>query len=124
MERFCNEAYYKLFQTLASQTRLAIIDVLRNGTKTANEISEVVNLSLPTTVENLKPLISCVLIHSEGSGEQKRYSLNLEIIEPLGNILAFHADKYCPGLQECIPEEKLKEYMKQEAAKETYIEHE
>jgi hypothetical protein len=51
------------------------------------------------------------------------YSLNKEIIEPLSEILEFYASKYCPGLKECIPPEKVKQYLKKEAAKKTYIEH-
>jgi len=61
---------------------------------------------------------------SEGSGKEKLYSLNMEIVEPLSELLAFHTNKYCPGLTNCIPPEKLKQYMKKEAAKETFIEHE
>ncbi len=61
---------------------------------------------------------------SEGYGKEKLYSLNREIIEPLSELLAFHVDKYCPGFKECIPPEKLKAYMKAEAAKITYIEQE
>jgi hypothetical protein len=49
--------------------------------------------------------------------------LNKEVLGPLSEILAFHTSKYCPGLKQCVPEEKLKEYMKQEAAKKMYIEH-
>ncbi|MBT0159758.1 hypothetical protein G4O51_07215 [Candidatus Bathyarchaeota archaeon A05DMB-2] len=47
--------------------------------------------------------------------------MNKEIIEPLSGLLDFHANKYCPELTECIPPEKLKEYMKREAAKVMYI---
>jgi hypothetical protein len=90
MEKFCNEAYYKLFQTLASQTRLAIIDVLRTDQKLLRNFRHVAPLSHLSPLNNLEQLVSCVLLHSEGSGEQKKYSLNLEIIEPLGHILAFH----------------------------------
>jgi hypothetical protein len=50
--------------------------------------------------------------------------LNREIIEPLSDLLSFHMNKHCPGFKECVPAEKLKEYMKAEAAKTTYIGHE
>ena len=121
---FCNEAYYLFFSTLANRTRLTILDVLEGGPKTVSEISAALKTEPEYVVQNLKPLTACAFLHSEGSGEQKRYSLNMEIVEPIGHILAFHAAKYCPKLQKCIPEERLKEYMKAEAAKETYVEHE
>lgn len=124
MERFCNEAYYMFFSTLANRTRLMMIDVLKEGPKTVSEISFALKQEPAITAQNLKLLTECVFLHSEGSGKEKRYSLNREIVEPLGHILALHVEKHCPGLQKCIPEEKLKEYMKKEAAKETYIEHE
>jgi hypothetical protein len=61
------------------------------------------------------------LVLSEDSGDERRFAVNKEIIEPLSGLLDFHANKYCPELTECIPPEKLKEYMKREAAKVMYI---
>jgi hypothetical protein len=60
---------------------------------------------------------------SKSEGNERRYSLNKEIFEPLAHILEFHTAKHCPGQRECIPQEKLGEYMKREAAKEMFIEH-
>jgi DNA-binding transcriptional ArsR family regulator len=124
MEDFSNEAYYQFFSALANRTRLAIIDVLKEGTKTLAEISSALQQEPDVMLRNLEVLEHNTLILSEGSGKEKRYALNKEVLEPLSEILAFHTSKYCPGLKQCIPEEKLKEYMKQEAAKKTYIEHE
>ncbi|HEX9262408.1 MAG TPA: ArsR family transcriptional regulator [Candidatus Bathyarchaeia archaeon] len=123
MKEFCNEAYYMIFSTLANRTRLAIIDALRTGPKTVSEIKDIFEQDETLISENLKPLVNCALVLPEISEKEKKYSLNKEIIEPLSELLAFHVDKYCPGFKECIPPEKLKEYMKAEAAKTTYIEH-
>jgi DNA-binding transcriptional ArsR family regulator len=124
MEDFSNEAYYQFFSALANRTRLAIIDVLKEDAKTISEISNALKQEHEVVRQNLKVLEHCVLILSEDSGKEKLYSLNKEVLEPLSEILAFHTSKHCPGLKECIPEQKLREYMKQEAAKKTYIEHE
>ena len=124
MEYFSNEAYFSFFSTLANRTCLAIIDALRERPKSASEISETLELEESVTIRNLERLVHGALVRSEGSGKGKMYSLNKEIIEPLSEILSFHTSKYCPKLTECIPPEKLKEYMKKEAAKKTYIEHE
>ena len=121
---FSNEANYLFFSTLASPTRLAILDVLREGPKRLAEISNALNLEQVHVAKNLDKLDHVGLILAEESGDEKRYIVNKEIIEPLSELLAFHANKYCPGLTECIPPEKLKEYMKKEAAKVMYIGHE
>jgi DNA-binding transcriptional ArsR family regulator len=124
MEDFSNEAYYQFFSALANRTRLAIIDVLKEDAKTLSEISDALKQEPDVILRNLEVLEHSTLILSEGSGKEKRYALNKEVLEPLSEILAFHTSKHCPELKQCIPEEKLKEYMKREAAKKTYIEHE
>ena len=123
MRPFSNEAYYLLFFALANRTRLAIIDVLKDCPKTVLEISEILDLGESTITNTLKPLEDCMIVNLQKTGKENLYSLNKEIIEPLSEILSFHVNKYCHGLEKCIPPSKLKEYMKQEAAKMTYIEH-
>ncbi len=124
MKEFCTEAYYMIFSTLANRSRLAIIDVLKDAAKTVSEISKVLGQSDNVISDNLKLLVKCVLVLPDGVGKKKTYRLNKEIIEPLSEVLDFHVDKYCPDFSKCIPPEKLKAYMKEEAAKTTYIEHE
>ena len=123
MESFSNEAYYLFFSTLANRTRLAIIDVLKDEPKNVSEITKVLEQDENTIAANLKQLENCFLLCSEGSGKEKLYSLNKGIVSPLSELLSFHTSKYCPCLKSCIPPKKLKEYMKKEAAKLTFIEH-
>ena len=101
-----------------------MIDALKDDHKSISEISATLEQEENIIAHNLKPLEKCAIVLSEGSGKKKHYSLNKEVIAPLSELLAFHVDKYCPRFKECIPPEKLKEYMKAEAAKTTYIEHE
>ena len=124
MKPFSNEAYYLLFSTLANRTCLAIIDILKDGPKTVMEISKILDQQETTIAHNLKSLESCTIIRLQKSSKRHLYSLNKEIVEPLSELLSFHVNKYCPGLEKCIPPQKLKEYLKQEAAKTMYIEHE
>ena len=124
MEPFSNEAYYLLFSALANRTRLAIIDSLKGGPKTIFEISKALEQQEELIAYNLKPLEKCMFIKLQKSGEETLYSLNKEIVGPLSEMLSFHINKYCPGFETGIPSQKLKEYMKQEAAKIIYIEHE
>lgn len=123
MKEFSNEAYYLLFSALANRTRLAIIDFLKGGPKTILEVSMALKQNQNVISENLEKLEKCVLVISENSGKEKLYLLNNEIIEPLSHVLELHTSKYCPGLTKCIPKEELKEYMKKEASKTIFIEH-
>jgi DNA-binding transcriptional ArsR family regulator len=124
MNPFSSEAYYLIFSALANRSRLAIIDVLKDGPKTVIEISKALEQEEDLIAHNLKPLKKCMLVQVQKSGKEPLYSINKEIVEPLSEMLSFHVNKYCPGLEKCISHQKLKEYMKHEAAKTTYIEHE
>ncbi len=124
MKAFCTEAYYMIFSTLANHTRLAIIDVLKDGPKTVSELSKALQQDEKIISDNLSLLVKCALVFPESSGKKQVYCINMEIVEPLSEILEFHVDKYCPDLSRCIPSEELKGYLKEEAAKTTYIEHE
>ena len=123
MENFSNEAYYIFFSALANRTRLAIIDVLCEGPKNISKISKALETDEIIIAPNIQQLEQCSLLCSKSAGSSKLYSLNMEIISPLSEILSFHTSKYCPNLKNCIPPEKLKEYMKKEAGKETFIGH-
>ena len=123
MKDFSNEAYYLFFSALANRTRLALIDVLKDGSKSISQISAALKQGPDMVSSNLKQLEKCVIVISETSGNERLYSLNKEVMGPLSNVLEFHTAKHCPKLSECIPQEKLRDYMKREAAKETFIEH-
>jgi len=124
MKDFSNEAYYLFFSALANRTRLAVIDVLKDGPKSISEISAALEQGQDIVSANLKQLEKCLLIIPETSGNERIYSLNKEIMEPLSEVLEFHTAKHCPGLRECIPQEKLRDYLKKEAAEEIFIVHE
>ena len=124
MKTFSNEAYFLFFSTLANRTCLAILDSLKDGPKTMSEISKALDEKEAIVVQNLKALEKCVIVTKHQSGDDVLYSLNKEVTGPISEILSFHVNKYCPRMMKCIPPQKLKEYMKKEAEKSTYIEHE
>jgi DNA-binding transcriptional ArsR family regulator len=124
MKDFSSEAYYLIFSTLANRTRLAIIDVLKKGGKTVREISTALEQEENVISHNLEPLTKYAMVLSTGLGKAKICCLNKELVEPLSELLEFHVNKYCPDFTKCIPPEKLREYMKGEAERKTYIEHE
>ena len=121
MKDFSNESYYLIFSTLANRTRLAIIDILKDSPRSISEIAAKLKIEKEVVTVNLEPLEKCALVLSETSEDKELWSLNKEMMEPLSHILELHTAKHCPGLRVCIPQAKLKEYMKQEAARDTYI---
>ena len=121
MENFSNEAYYLFFSSLSNRTRLAIIDVLKEGPKNISGISKTLEQYETTVAYNLNRLEHSALLRSAGSGKEKLYSLNMEIIEPLSELLAFHTSKYCPKLKNCIPSGKTQRiYEKRSVKRDVY----
>ncbi len=123
MDDFSNEAYYLFFLALANRTNLAIIDSLKDKPKTTSEIARELKQDETVVLRRLEQLEHCALVLPQTAEGEKRYALNLEVIEPLSETLKFHTSKYCPNQTSCIPPEKLHDYLKKEAQKETYVEH-
>jgi len=96
---------------------------LSGGSKSIAEISKNLGQQEKIIAHNLKLLENCMIVTSQKSDGELHYFLNREIVEPLSELLSFHVNKYCPGLEKCVPPQKLKKYLKQEAARTTYIEH-
>jgi predicted transcriptional regulator len=108
MKEFCNEAYYQLFITPANRTRLALIDTLKESRKTIPEISRTLEQDENIIGYNIKPLIKCAIILSQGTGKEKNYCLNKEFIVELSELLEFHVDKHCPKLKGAFRQRNLK----------------
>jgi predicted transcriptional regulator len=124
MEDFCNEASYMFFNTLDSRIRLAIIDSLRTGPKYLNEIAALLGQLEDVISENIALLEKCSLVLPESSETNKKYKLNKETVEPLTHLLSVHISKHCPNMTSCIPQDRLRDYMKKEAEKTMYIKRE
>jgi DNA-binding transcriptional ArsR family regulator len=120
LDKFSNEAYYRFFNALSNRTRLAIIDELREKSKTASEVAQALNEDPEVTSQYLELMAGCMLLEWEGLGPERRYSLNNEILEPLNEALSIHTTKYCPGLKRCTFENKL-ESKRQKLVKELKI---
>src|SRR5512137_1462465 len=99
MQDFSNEAYFMLLSTLANRTRLAIIDVLKNGPKNVSEVSGALRQDQAAVSAGLNQMEKYALVTSKGSGNERCFSLNKEIIEPLAQVLEFHKAKHCPGMK-------------------------
>jgi len=96
MKHDLSETCYLFFSTLANPTRLAILELLRSGSKNVTEISEALDQEQSMISHNLKPLVRCRFVFSERRKKERFYYLNKETMEQLFKIFAYHAEKYCP----------------------------
>jgi len=81
-----SETCRQFFSTLANPTRLAILELLRDGPKNVTEISETLNQEQSMISHNLKPLERCRFVFSERRKKERFYSLNKETITMPKNI--------------------------------------
>lgn len=82
----------KLFRGFADSSRLAILDVLRDGPLTVNEIVDATDLSQSNTSNHLACLFECGLVSREQRGKFVVYSLIdhrvAELLEIAERVLA------------------------------------
>ena len=76
MKRGLSEACYLFFATLANPTRLAILELLRDGSKNVTEIAKALDQEQSMVSHNLKPLVRCSLVLVKRRWKERRYSLN------------------------------------------------
>ncbi len=116
MKQNLSETCYKFFSTLANPTRLAILELLRDGPRNVTEISEALNQEQSMISHNLKPLERCRFVFSERRKKERFYSLNKETMEQLFKIFSYHAEKYCPTQGKCLTDTSLRESKKKDAS--------
>jgi len=121
VKRNLSKTCYKFFSTLANPTRLAILEFLRNGSKSVTEISEALSQEQSMISHNLKPLERCMFVFSERRKKKRFYSLNRETMEQLFKIFSYHSEKYCPTEGKCLTSGGLQEQKKQKASRPLYV---
>lgn len=93
-----NEIYgaYKIFfGTLVSESRLRIINLLRNGKKNVSEITRELKTDQASVSHDLARLKKCGFVSVEVVNNFRYYYLNTETIKPLMEIIEKHMSKYC-----------------------------
>lgn len=89
------------YQGLSSPSRLAILNFLRRGPKSVNEISEGLGLEQTAVSHNLKCLAFCGLATVQRVGKMRVYELNQETVEPMLRLADRHISKYAENLRSC-----------------------
>jgi DNA-binding transcriptional ArsR family regulator len=71
----------RIFEALAHPTRRAILELLKEGSKTAGELADAFDVSKPTMSAHFAKLREAGLIHADPRGTTILYSLNLSTLE-------------------------------------------
>ena len=89
-------SYSQFFATLSGDSRLEIVQFLRNnGTQNVSEIAAGTNMEQSAVSHSLKKLQACECVHVEARGKQRYYRLNNETIEPLLDLADSHIENFC-----------------------------
>lgn len=115
MKQNLSETCYQFFSTLSNPTRLAILELLRDGPRNVTEISEALNQEQSMISHNLRPLERCSFVFSERRKKERFYSLNRETMDPLFKLFAYHAGKFCPTEGKCLTRRSLSQKKKEDA---------
>ncbi|PIT90353.1 MAG: transcriptional regulator [Candidatus Komeilibacteria bacterium CG10_big_fil_rev_8_21_14_0_10_41_13] len=73
----------KTFKALADPTRRKILELLKKKSRSAGEIAEYFQISLPSLTHHFNTLKNSELISQERQGQQIIYSINLSVLEEL-----------------------------------------
>lgn len=71
----------QVFEALAHPTRRAILEMLKEGSRTAGELAEAFAVSKPTMSGHFAKLKEAGLIHADQRGTTITYSINLSALE-------------------------------------------
>ena len=88
-------AYKIFFGTLVSESRLKIINLLRNGKKNVSEIMSELKMDQSAVSHDLSRLKKCGFVKMEIDRKFRYYSLNEETIKPLMRLIDEHMSRYC-----------------------------
>ncbi len=92
----CNKQAYRLFfSTLGNQSRLEILNALRNGKKNVTEICAAAKLEQSLVSHHLKELEYHGMIFREKNGKFSYFQLNKKTIQPLLQLIEDHMGEYC-----------------------------
>jgi DNA-binding transcriptional ArsR family regulator len=123
MKRGLSETCYMFFKVLASPTRLAILEILREKPRSVTEIAQSLKQEQSMVSHNLTALERCKFVFPERKAKQRIYSLNNETLVPIFKLFAYHSQKYCPARGKCLTERGLRHLRKKEASGQLHVTH-
>ena len=88
-------AYRMFFSTLANESRLMIVNILRKKPLNVTEICLKTGFEQSMVSHNLKILEYHGMIFKEKKGKYRYYSVNKKTIQPLLKLIDTHMKEYC-----------------------------
>ena len=89
------DAYKIFFGTLVSESRLKMINLLRNSRKNVSEIMAELKMDQTAVSHDLARLRQCGFVKTERDGKFVYYSLNQGTINPIMKLIDEHMSQYC-----------------------------
>jgi len=93
--------YRLFFKAFSNETRLKIIELLRNKSLTVTEIINKTGFEQSRVSHNLRCLEYCGFVKIVSDGNFRKYSLDKETIIPIVNLFEKHIKKYKKRLECC-----------------------
>ena len=90
MKKGLSKSCYLFFSTLSNPTRLALLELLREGPKNVTQMSEALNQDQTMISHNLKPLVRCRFVSVERRWREHIYSINKETMEAIFKVIDNH----------------------------------
>lgn len=95
-------AYKRFFTTLASESRLKILNLLREQPMQVNAIVEALGRDQPSVSHDLARLRECGFVTTKRDGRIIEYSINDETIKPILALIDEHMDEHCLRIVEAL----------------------
>ncbi|MDY6770677.1 MAG: metalloregulator ArsR/SmtB family transcription factor [Candidatus Nanohaloarchaea archaeon] len=93
--------YARLFQALADETRMQVVEALRDGERSVNEIAAATGLAQNTVSYHLSCLTNCGFAEREVQGNERIYALNDAVVDDLFAAIEDHIDRHRNGILTC-----------------------
>ena len=87
--------YHLFFRKLANPVKVRIINVLKDGDSSVNEICKKLKIEQSKISHALKTLKNCNIVKVNKKGKQRIYSLNKDTILPILKLIDKHREKFC-----------------------------
>jgi len=86
---------YLFFETLGTRLKVDIIIKLKEKSFSVTELSKQLSQERSKVSHALKSLLECGFVEVKNKGQERIYSLNIDTIIPLLNLVEKHVKKYC-----------------------------
>lgn len=88
-------SYYRFFSNFSNRTKSDIINLLREGPMSVNDITARMGGGQSRISHSLRDMRACNVLKVRNEGKQRIYSLNEETVIPIMEMVERHVRKNC-----------------------------